>query len=525
MNNNFKPGELVEVNAGMNITKFGTIQRIEESTIYIKHYGGAIVGYKPEHIQKHTYQEAVQQYGGTGLQSEREAFAQVIRGSNPDVVTLDEAESLDEISKDTAFSYLQKADKDIVRKHRVLGPQIKAGDAKAANKTSDTIRKRMAGIDKASERLNKEDVEVLGEAKHIVNVTVSNPNHTSVSKRKETVQRRANVMAKDRESAVDTAINFYKKQGYKVHDHNYVGLKEESQAELDEIANYMLSEEFEQLDELSKDTIRSYWNKTDASMKKRTSKAKQAETIVKRIKGRVAAFPRLTGDKPTSESVDIDEAKDSFGMPSHSHAHVMKKIKDGQWEAMRDVVPGKHLEVMDTTTKKRKTIHVKEDVQIDEEGDWKRAIMRRSSSVTRGHWHPAQKRFISDMKYADNKEAGFDHKRLKSINATVEVDGKTMKEEVELDEAMLSYSDFQDKINMHRKAGNKVVNDKYTDKKATYTTIDQDGMGRKVIHTPDGTKQEHLGSMKGEDDKAETTDKQTEKRGRGRPSGSKSGAR
>lgn len=69
-------------------------------------------------------------------------------------------EILSELNKDTLHSYQAKADKQIVAKHRVLGPQIKAGDAKAANKTSATIGKRMAGMDRAVERLNKEEVSI-----------------------------------------------------------------------------------------------------------------------------------------------------------------------------------------------------------------------------------------------------------------------------------------------------------------------------------------------------------------------------
>lgn len=69
-------------------------------------------------------------------------------------------ETLNELNKDTLYSYQAKADKQIVAKHRVLGPQIKAGDAKAANKTSATIGKRMVGIDRAVERLNKEEVQL-----------------------------------------------------------------------------------------------------------------------------------------------------------------------------------------------------------------------------------------------------------------------------------------------------------------------------------------------------------------------------
>lgn len=69
-------------------------------------------------------------------------------------------ETLSELNIDTLNSYHAKADKQIVAKHRVLGPQIKAGDAKAANKTSATIGKRMAGMDRADARLNKEEASV-----------------------------------------------------------------------------------------------------------------------------------------------------------------------------------------------------------------------------------------------------------------------------------------------------------------------------------------------------------------------------
>jgi len=62
------------------------------------------------------------------------------------------------------------------------------------------------------------------EQHHVVGVTVSNPNHSAVTKRKETQYRKAKVKAKDKDSAIDGAIHFYKKQGYKVHDHNYIGL-------------------------------------------------------------------------------------------------------------------------------------------------------------------------------------------------------------------------------------------------------------------------------------------------------------
>jgi hypothetical protein len=109
--------------------------------------------------------------------------------------------------------------------------------------------------------------------------------------------------------------------------------------------------------------------------------------------------------------------------------------------------------------------------------------------------------------------------------AQAELKKRKTNEEVEQEvaEAMISWTQFKDKIDMHRKAGNKIVDDKYDDKKASYTVIDKEGVGKKITHTSTGSKQEHLGNVTGDDKKAEV--KQTEKRGRGRPAGTKSGAR
>jgi len=63
---------------------------------------------------------------------------------------------LNELSKETLSNYLDKADMDIVKKHRVRGPQAAAGDKEAVAKTDKKIDKRMKGIDSANKRLNKE---------------------------------------------------------------------------------------------------------------------------------------------------------------------------------------------------------------------------------------------------------------------------------------------------------------------------------------------------------------------------------
>jgi len=64
------------------------------------------------------------------------------------------------------------------------------------------------------------------ELKHRVSVTVSDPQHTMASKRGDKVEKRIRVLAKDESSAVELARHHYKKQGYKVHDANHIGIVE-----------------------------------------------------------------------------------------------------------------------------------------------------------------------------------------------------------------------------------------------------------------------------------------------------------
>lgn len=64
----------------------------------------------------------------------------------------------------------------------------------------------------------KEELDEATLQAHKVGVTVSDPNHTSVSQRKEKVQKSVIVKATDKGEAQAKAESFYKKKGYKVHD-------------------------------------------------------------------------------------------------------------------------------------------------------------------------------------------------------------------------------------------------------------------------------------------------------------------
>jgi hypothetical protein len=81
--------------------------------------------------------------------------------------------------------------------------------------------------------------------KHVVLVTIVDPDATAVSQRGALRQRRCKVRAVDQESAVNTAIRWYRKQGYKVMDHLYAGLDDseplrDDTSDLNELSNELL---------------------------------------------------------------------------------------------------------------------------------------------------------------------------------------------------------------------------------------------------------------------------------------------
>jgi hypothetical protein len=58
---------------------------------------------------------------------------------------------------------------------------------------------------------------------HRIGLTVTDPNHPMVSKRGETYHKTVRVKGDDREKAINGAIAHYRRKGYKVHDHHYIG--------------------------------------------------------------------------------------------------------------------------------------------------------------------------------------------------------------------------------------------------------------------------------------------------------------
>lgn len=86
-----------------------------------------------------------------------------------------------------------------------------------------------------------------------------------------------------------------------------------------------------------------------------------------------------------------------------------------------------------------------------------------------------------------------------------------------LNEAVLSFAEFKDRIDAHKASGSKVKDSKYGPASSYITHVDKEGNVRKTIHSDSGTKVERLPAERVEKDDDEIVS-------RGRPSGSKSGA-
>lgn len=75
----------------------------------------------------------------------------------------EEVEQIDELNKDTLYSYNKKAGADVEKKDKSLGQLIRKGDSVGANKTARQLNNRLAGQERAEKRLNKEEVEQIDE--------------------------------------------------------------------------------------------------------------------------------------------------------------------------------------------------------------------------------------------------------------------------------------------------------------------------------------------------------------------------
>ena len=153
-------------------------------------------------------------------------------------------------------------------------------------------------------KLKTEEVTEEPAMKHRVAVTVSDPNHTAVSKRKEQVQKFAKVTAASEADALKKASAHFKKAGFKIH-----GAEHHS----------MVKEDADQIDEISQKLAGDYYG---AATKKHIDKVGVKPNMYDRIEkdmgkqrkaGVDRALDRVTGARKTNEELVNELSNDTLG--------------------------------------------------------------------------------------------------------------------------------------------------------------------------------------------------------------------
>lgn len=190
----------------------------------------------------------------------------------------------------------------------------------------------------ATKQAMKEEAESLEEesGQHKVVVTVSDPNHPAVSQRKEQIMKRVIVKADHKDGAVAKAKEFYKKKGYKVHDAEYHSPQPKSTMKTEET-----NLEEEQLDELDKSTLKSYFQKSQKSSQNILKKAQNpknssdgAQTELKR-----KFTKRLTGMARAAQKFNKEEVEqiDERNKENATRRKMMDASRGARWKVQNKV--------------------------------------------------------------------------------------------------------------------------------------------------------------------------------------------
>lgn len=565
MNKQFKPGDAVIVDAGLGITKNGNIQRIAETVAYVKHYNGSVVGYKYDMIKPVVMAEQAQKPYGVGLTSElsmiqsimekkltpaelkkREEVAQAMERENPGMdmskkmaIATATAKKVAEEVVEEAMDHSKMTDAEL-KKH--INTRMKNAVAhNLSPKASATLNAAQAELKRRKATQVAEDTEQIdekltddakkkintalgpkfanntlrqtsGPARAIIGLAKTNPDNIV---KKEDMHYCAKHIFSERfgeglvvegshaEPTAEGLIEWY--------DVDFGGTVRRVMTEKVKVmhAEYHMNhkkmkeeEEVEEASSQASTTMKHVKNPTAgekqaakdikpgiAGYRDRVAMLKSAQADGRLKEGKTHTVPKTAKEKDLAA---LAEPKDKI-----THADVMVgrgvKKEEVEFEEGFENLPGKATHL------------TKVDVRHPEHG-----IISGSTTLR----HLGGNKYEVRAGRAKGKTVALDDKHVQKLSM----------EEVELDEAMISYSDFQSKIKAHQKAGNQIKDDKYDKKKASYTVIDQEGTAKKITHTDSGVSQQHLGSVKRDDDESSET-KPTEKRGRGRPAGSKSGAR
>jgi hypothetical protein len=182
-----------------------------------------------------------------------------------DFMMSEEFEQLDELSRKTLGSYVKKATTNAIISGEALGKGEKW------SKSGQIASKREKGIGKAVDKITKEEVEELDELSKKTLGSYVNKAHDQLMKHTASVnfksgrgdsdalsythEPRTARKTANRTKGVATAIGKLTKEEFTLEDYS-----------VEELEDFMMSEEFEQLDELSKKTLGSYVKKATSDV-------------------------------------------------------------------------------------------------------------------------------------------------------------------------------------------------------------------------------------------------------------------
>lgn len=234
-----------------------------------------------------------------------------------------EETQIDELNKDTVYSYNKKADADVEKKHKSLGQLMRKGDASGANKAAHQINRRLAGMERAETRLNKEETE-LEEAQFWGN--------------KE--------MAKQANAASGSTTTMRGRDAKGVYTATLVRKKGESEHK--EVSRvYDTKEEFESIDEVSKELA----NRVSAARRKQADDSSKKDPYL----------------KPSAETVEKKKKADD------AHASWIKRMhRDNNRGKTQADISREHAAAADYNSKRGWT---NEEIELEEAEEVKKAKM------------------------------------------------------------------------------------------------------------------------------------------------------
>lgn len=253
------------------------------------------------------------------------------------------------------------------------------------------------------------------ELKHRVSVTISDPQHSMVSKRGEKTEKKIRLYAKDEKHAQELAKHHFKKQGYKVHDSNYIGVVEET----------------ENVNEVSANTAMSYLHKTydtkgyrdhtpqtkkgieratrkvsrDAMRKdyERSSKLGLSTEEVERVDevsmGLLTRYKEKAGQQASAMNKAIPSVASSSAAPEHKKAAIDALVKKGN-KRFSGIIKATNKQFAKATTKEE--VEIIEAVSVKKQNySWGKMVTVHDGSRTSYPLHPKHQKELSKLRDGD----------------------------------------------------------------------------------------------------------------------------